>query len=147
MTVGLLACFAVMIVVMMFNAKDATEAEWGRRVYLFMGMEAIVFTSVGWLFGREVNRTAVDSANAKADEATKAIIDKTEEAALERAKGESVKAYANASSTASAGEPDTGAQETGLDASNRDTRSATTLDRQRELKAFVNALWPDSNSQ
>lgn len=42
---------------------DVTEMVWGRYVYIFGGLEAIVFTAVGWIFGREVHRAAAELAS------------------------------------------------------------------------------------
>ena len=51
------------LVVMWFKVGDPDPA-WARRLVLFAGLEAIVFAAVGWLFGKEVNRHAVESAAA-----------------------------------------------------------------------------------
>jgi len=56
------------------------EVAWGRRILLFTGVEAIAFAGVGWLFGKEVNRHAADSADAanqQAAEAKEALGDAT----------------------------------------------------------------------
>jgi hypothetical protein len=54
-TVVLLLAFGVLVVVMIVTSDSLSEVAWNRRVYLLGGVEAIVFTSVGWLFGREVH--------------------------------------------------------------------------------------------
>jgi hypothetical protein len=48
------------------------ETDWSRSVYVLLGVEAIAFTAVGWLFGREVHRGEAqaakqDAAQAKSD--------------------------------------------------------------------------------
>lgn len=83
---------AVYLVVLwlLFQAADdtaATETVWGRYIFLLAGFEAIVFTAVGWLFGREVNRKQAE----KAEEAQDDAKDKAAEAAAAKAKGESLK--------------------------------------------------------
>jgi cytochrome bd-type quinol oxidase subunit 1 len=80
--VFLLALYVVILSVLFFTAddKDVSENIWGRYTYLLGGLEAIVFTAVGWLFGREVNRK-------QAEQAEKA----TEEAAQAKKKGEGLK--------------------------------------------------------
>ena len=80
--VFLLALYVVILSVLLFTAddKDVSENIWGRYTYLLGGLEAIVFTAVGWLFGREVNRK-------QAEQAEKA----TEEAAQAKKKGEGLK--------------------------------------------------------
>lgn len=56
---------------------------WEKRVYIFAGMQAIVFTAVGWLFGREVNLSAAKAAAADAQEAkSEAASARTEAAGL-----------------------------------------------------------------
>lgn len=62
----LLIAFAALVVVMVVLADRSSDQVWQRRIYLFSAVEAIVFTAVGWLFGREVNRTAVESARQEA---------------------------------------------------------------------------------
>jgi len=65
--VVLLLGFAVLVAVMVVAAGAPDDKVWERRVYLFGAVEAIVFTAVGWLFGREVHRTAVDTAKQDAE--------------------------------------------------------------------------------
>jgi hypothetical protein len=67
--VGLLAAFAVLVAVMLSMADTRDETVWQRRVYLFGAAEAVVFTAVGWLFGREVHRQAAQSAQHDAHQA------------------------------------------------------------------------------
>ncbi|WP_433307231.1 hypothetical protein ACQP2F_22980 [Actinoplanes sp. CA-030573] len=80
---GLLIGFAVLVVAMIWLA-GGDDVVWQRRLYVFGAVEAIVFTAVGWLFGREVNRSAVDSARADATEAREAAAAQTAEATEER---------------------------------------------------------------
>ena len=44
------------------DADVANEAIWSRYVLVFQGIEAIAFTAVGWLFGREVHRGEAETA-------------------------------------------------------------------------------------
>jgi hypothetical protein len=60
-TIWLLVTFAALSVAMMALA-DTADIVWQRRLYVFSAVEAIVFTAVGWLFGREVHRASVESA-------------------------------------------------------------------------------------
>lgn len=68
-TVAVVLLFAFGLLVYYLNGKADGESElaWQRRVYLFGGVEAIVFTAVGWIFGREVNRQQVDAAENRAN--------------------------------------------------------------------------------
>ncbi|GIJ73150.1 hypothetical protein [Virgisporangium ochraceum] len=104
--VALLVAFAGFVVVMVVLADRSSDQVWQRRIYLFSAVEAIVFTAVGWLFGREVNRTAVESARQDATAARQTAAVAREEArrsaedaaaaeqraAAERARGETVAA-------------------------------------------------------
>ncbi|WP_433305747.1 hypothetical protein ACQP2F_18910 [Actinoplanes sp. CA-030573] len=59
--VVLLLGFAGLAAYLMWVA-DGTDAAWQRRVYVFGAVEAVVFTAVGWLFGKEVHRAEAASA-------------------------------------------------------------------------------------
>lgn len=59
--VAILCAFLVLAVVMIILAADG-DAAWQRRIYIFGSVQAIVFTAVGWLFGREVHRSAAEVA-------------------------------------------------------------------------------------
>lgn len=65
--VVLLVAFGLLVYYLNGKADGANELAWQRRVYLFGGVEAIVFTAVGWIFGREVNRQQVDAAENRAN--------------------------------------------------------------------------------
>ncbi len=69
--VVLVALFAVIAVVMILlgGRDDTSENVWTRYVYVFTAIEAIVFTAIGWILGREVNRSAVERTEAEAVEA------------------------------------------------------------------------------
>jgi hypothetical protein len=67
----LLGSFAVLVAVMVWLATGS-DTVWQRRVYVFGAVQAIVFTAVGWLFGREGTAAARDDAQAARDEATAA---------------------------------------------------------------------------
>jgi hypothetical protein len=89
----LIVAFAV-LTVFMLSWANASDAVWKNRVFVFSSMEAIVFTAVGWIFGREVHRAEAESArkdayDAKEDAKEKSELAsrKAEEAAGERAKG------------------------------------------------------------
>lgn len=72
--VVILVAFAILVLYMLRTSgrQGVTEDVWGRRLYIYGSAEAIAFTAVGWLFGREVHRSAADSARKQADAATKA---------------------------------------------------------------------------
>jgi hypothetical protein len=62
-TTAALIGFAVAVIVLWGKADDAgNETAWARWTFLLAGIEAIAFAAAGWLFGREVNRSAVQAA-------------------------------------------------------------------------------------
>jgi hypothetical protein len=82
--VAFLALFAYMV-----RAADSTkEVEWSRLVYLFGSAEAIAFSALGWLFGREVHRERAENAEKQAAEATAKAGEAKSQAASAQAKGE-----------------------------------------------------------
>lgn len=93
--VGLLVGFTGLVVAMLFLAKGG-DIVWQRRVYVFGAVEAIVFTVVGWVFGREVGRSAVQSAvdEAERSKVVSAAARERADAALAEAKQAEVQAAA-----------------------------------------------------
>ncbi|SRR6266487_153112 len=94
----LLVAFAV-LTVFMLSWANAKPPVWQNRIYVFSSVEAIVFTAVGWIFGREVHRAEAESAQQQAGEAKvdakenlELARQKADEAAGERAKGMSLAA-------------------------------------------------------
>jgi hypothetical protein len=110
---ALLMAFVV-LTVFMLSWADAPDEVWKNRVFVFSSVEAIVFTAVGWIFGREVHRTQAESARKDAVDAKEAASKKADEAAEERAKGMRL---AGAVETFAAGTAGTGgrARDVGLD--------------------------------
>lgn len=83
LAVAIIALVAYVIaLIFLFGKADDVDNDraWERWVFLFTGLEAIVFAGIGWLFGREVNRGAAE----QAEKATEKASQKTAEA--ERAK-------------------------------------------------------------
>jgi len=69
MAVVLAIAFVAFAVFLVLNADTTNATEWQRWVYVFGTAEAVAFTAVGWLFGREVSRKRADTAEARADTA------------------------------------------------------------------------------
>jgi len=143
-TVVLLVAFGILIILLMDNADSANETTWNRHIYLFAAAEAIVFTSVGWLFGREVHRSEAktakdDAAAAKKDakDAKDAEAAKVEEAAVERTKGQAVKAAVRHGASGRAADAGGGAQPVGLEP------GAAAADPLAGVRGMVEELWPD----
>jgi len=67
-SVVILVLFGVLMIYMMAVANDASNSDaiWTRQTVVFGAGQAIAFTAVGWLFGREVNRTAAENSEAHA---------------------------------------------------------------------------------
>jgi hypothetical protein len=147
----LLVAFGLLIVVMMANADTENELQWQRQVYLFGAVEAIVFTAVGWLFGREVHRSEAITARKDAEEAKKTAeqsaeeakaanqeaATKAEEAAVERTKGAAVKAAVRGMAGGARQATGGAAQPVGLDGG---TAPAAGIG---SLASMVEDLWPD----
>jgi len=117
---ALLIVAFIVLTVCMLRWANATDDVWKNRVFVFSSVQSIVFTAVGWIFGREVNRAQVDSARKDADQARDEANKKSEladqkasEAADERAKGMRL---AGAVETLGAGtaEPDGRGHDTGF---------------------------------
>lgn len=94
---ALFVMFIVLAVLMLVIADDGEAAAWERRVYVFGAVEALVFTAIGWVFGREVHRTDAQNAREDAKEANSEARDAREEAksgsetaAAEREKGKAM---------------------------------------------------------
>jgi cytochrome bd-type quinol oxidase subunit 1 len=67
--VVLAIAFIAFAAFLVFNADTTNATEWQRWVYVFGAAEAVAFTAVGWLFGREVNRKRAETAEARANDA------------------------------------------------------------------------------
>ncbi len=59
--IGVLIAYGFFIHFLVGRA-DAKEPDWSRLIYLFSGVEAIVFAAAGFLFGKEVNRKRAENA-------------------------------------------------------------------------------------
>jgi hypothetical protein len=82
----LIVAFAV-LTIFMLSWADGADAEWKNRMAVFSSVEAIVFTAVGWLFGREVHRSGAETARQDAAEAKTDSKVQQEKAAEATAKG------------------------------------------------------------
>jgi hypothetical protein len=91
--------------------QGVDEKIWARYTFLIGGLEAVVFTAVGWLFGREVNRKQAE----QAQDATANAQQSAADAAAAKAKGESLKnAVLNNPAMASGGLESTGGSATAV---------------------------------
>jgi hypothetical protein len=103
---ALLVAFGVLVVVMLGWAET-----WEERVYVFGAVEAIVFTAVGWIFGREVHRQTAERAQEDAAAAKQEAKSSAEEAkglAVDVQKGLALKAAIEAAAAGGAPEQASG---------------------------------------
>lgn len=68
--IGVLIAYGFFIYFLIGRA-DAKELDWSRLIYLFSGVEAIVFAAAGFLFGREVNKKRAENAEEERKQADK----------------------------------------------------------------------------
>jgi hypothetical protein len=90
----LLVAFGIVVGLMLAWADT-----WDQRVYVFGAVEAIVFTAVGWIFGREVHRQTAETAQQDAAEAKEDAKEKgkeVKELTKEAQKGHALKAAIDA---------------------------------------------------
>lgn len=59
----------LLLAFLVFNSRGDEAEQWARALVVLGGIEALAFAAAGWLFGREVNRRAVERAEADANEA------------------------------------------------------------------------------
>jgi hypothetical protein len=97
-TIALLVVAGV-FVTFLLRQLGASETEWSRAVFVWSGVEAVLFAAVGWFFGKEVNRERAEAAEreaAKAQAETSAArtdaATAKEDAATARSFGESLTA-------------------------------------------------------
>jgi hypothetical protein len=94
--IGLLVVFVVAIVALFWMRADE---HWDRLVYVFGGLEAIVFASAGALFGTTVQRGAVAAAEAATQQARASAAQAQADArssAVDAAKGQTLAAAVKA---------------------------------------------------
>jgi hypothetical protein len=133
----LLVGFAGLVFFLVGQVGSASEGAWSRYIFLFGAAEALVFTAIGWLFGREVNRQAAQSADARADQATARAESATQEAAQQEAKGKALRAAVQARAGAGVGRGRV--EERGVGGA----PTGPSEDPLRELADFAGRLFPD----
>jgi hypothetical protein len=131
------AGFALTVWYLLKSAHSSTDAGWQRLAYVFSGVQTVVFTAVGWLFGREVNRRQAETAQERADAAGRAEKSALAKVADLHARGRAAKA-AVASRQATYGDT----AKVLLRGFTDGTAGAASSDMD-ELASFMNALFPD----
>lgn len=84
--IGIIIAYGFFIYFLIGKA-DAEELDWSRLIYLFSGVEAIVFAAAGFLFGREVNRKRAENA----EEEKKEVQEEKKQVELEKKQAEKQK--------------------------------------------------------
>lgn len=69
-----LIVFTGLVLWMVLKAEGTDEGVWSRYLFLYIGIEAIAFTAVGWVFGREVNRERATAAEERTRQAEEALV-------------------------------------------------------------------------
>jgi hypothetical protein len=134
--VALVLMFVVagIIVWQFVDNPNIDEAHWHRYVHVFSAYQAIVFTAVGWVFGREVHRSAAERAISDAKEAKRDAASARQEAKAEaingRALAEAIKASVHALGDASGV----------VDASSTDSSAAAS--QLNRLRTIANERYP-----
>ena len=77
--VGVIIAFAGLSFYLMRAAATSDETGWTRMLYVYGGLEAIVFAAAGYIFGREVHRERAEVAEEMAQNAAQELRDATEE--------------------------------------------------------------------
>lgn len=60
-TIAILIVYVAMVI-LLYRKAGSTDLKWTRWVFLLSGIEAIAFTAVGWIFGKEVHRAQAEMA-------------------------------------------------------------------------------------
>jgi hypothetical protein len=131
-----LLALAAMIWALWGKADDSNnETAWARWTFLLAGVEAIAFAGAGFLFGREVNRAAVQTAQSQAAEANESARQQAERAGGAEAAGRTVRNAIEAKTRAV-----TGGAKTDLLGGEAATGVSAEL---RELSELARATFPD----
>jgi len=64
----------------MLHESKTTELAWTRMLYIFSGLEAIVFAALGYVFGKDIHRIRAEKAEERAEDAKRAEKDAKKEA-------------------------------------------------------------------
>lgn len=69
----ILIVYLIFIAFMLYksDAQDTQDLSWSRMLYLFSGIEAIVFAALGYVFGKDIHRIRAEKAEENADQAKK----------------------------------------------------------------------------
>jgi hypothetical protein len=81
---------------LLWSDADSNDPGWTHRLLIFSGIEAIAFAALGWLFGREINRHAVDQVDEAQEKAQQAAKESGEVAGRGQALADAVRAQAEA---------------------------------------------------
>jgi hypothetical protein len=85
-----LVAYAIAIAFLFVQSKSAPSETWTRYTYLLGGIEAIAFSAVGYLFGKEVHRQQAANAEKRAADAQQQATAASSDAAAAQSKGQSL---------------------------------------------------------
>ena len=77
--VAVIAAFTGLSFYLIRAAATTDDPGWTRMLYIYGGLEAIVFAAAGYIFGREVHRERAEAAEAMAQDAARELRDTTAE--------------------------------------------------------------------
>jgi|SRR5882672_6231638 len=86
----ILIAYVIVVLFLFTQSKTAPNETWTRYTLLLGGVEAIAFSAVGYLFGKEVHRQQAENAEKRAADAQQQAISASNEAAAVRSKGQSL---------------------------------------------------------
>lgn len=131
----------------LIGQADAAELKWTRLVYLYGGVEAIVFAAVGAVFGTSVQRRNVEASEERAKEAdseAEAAKSRAQQAESEAMKGRALRANVLAeyesATAASPTSPIIGTERIGSAETNHGGESAAAIAALERLVSFLRQM-------
>lgn len=106
--IAVMIAFALLTVFMMGRASSDDETKWTRRVYIYGGVEAIVFAAAGALFGTGVQRAQVAKAEKREENAQRSAEANAAAATIAKALEAELRAWRSGVEDAESGLPRSG---------------------------------------
>lgn len=124
----------------MIGQTGAGDQKWTRLVYLYGGVEAIVFGAAGALFGTTIQRAQVKDANKKADDAQKNADDHAKKATTGDALTAAIQAELDARAEAPKAPSGLSTESVGSAARSTETSPGSDIESLRRLAALAARL-------
>jgi hypothetical protein len=143
-SVVILVAFGILMLYMLAiaNDKGTDEKIWGRQTFIFGAAEAIAFTAIGWMFGREVNRQRAETAEAQAKTETNNARNAEADAAAKSAESAAAKTKADALAKAVVASADNAGSAVAGEVEGAGLRTSNS--QLESLRALAVALVPES---